>query len=186
MSATAPAKTVLHVGCGAYHPERLHPTFRTGEWKEIRLDIDAAVGPDIVASITDLGVVPDASVDAVWSAHNLEHLFSHEVPVALKEFWRVLRPGGFVLITLPDLQQVAAHVAQGRLEETLYQSAAGPIAAIDVFFGHRPPIAKGNHYMAHKTGFTAQTLAQKLADAGFSNVQVHPDAAFALWAVGSK
>ena len=47
----APQKQVLHVGCGAYHPEKLHKSF--AGWKEIRLDIDPAVAPDIVASLTD-------------------------------------------------------------------------------------------------------------------------------------
>ena len=44
-----------------------------------------------------------ASVDAVFSSHNIEHLYPHEVPLALKEFMRVLKPDGFVLMTCPDL-----------------------------------------------------------------------------------
>ncbi len=111
-------RTVLHVGCGVPDPRKLPPEyFVPGAWQEIRLDIDPGVAPDILASITDMHAVGSASVDAVWSAHNVEHLYAHEVPVALAEFRRVLSPGGFALITLPDLQRVAELVAQDRITE---------------------------------------------------------------------
>jgi len=176
-----PTKTLLHVGCGPAGPEQVHSHFPAKEWKEIRLDVDPNVRPDIVASITDMNAVAPESVDAVWSSHNLEHLYSHEVPSALREFRRVLRPGGFALITLPDIEEVAQHIAEGRLEETLYISPAGPISAIDVVFGHRESIASGNEYMAHKTGFTAASLAEKLRAAGFQEVDVRRRD-LALWA----
>ncbi len=122
------ARTVLHVGCGAADPAKLPPAYFPADsgWRELRLDIDPEVQPDIVASLTDMAAVPDASVDAVWSAHNLEHLWAHEVPVAMAEFLRVLRPGGFALVTMPDLQQVAERVAAGQLEEAAYVSPMGP------------------------------------------------------------
>ena len=186
MSSDAAAKTVLHVGCGPNVAHRLHPTFHTAQWHELRLDIDPEHQPDIVADIMDMSVVGSGSVDAIWSSHNLEHLYSHEVPVALNEFYRVLKPGGLALITLPDLQTVAAYIAQGRLEDVLYESPAGPILAIDVVYGHRASVARGNQFMAHKTGFTAQSLGQKLLDVGFAKVEVKQDDAFALWALAIK
>lgn len=179
--APAAARTVLHVGCGMAGPGKLPPAFfAEGAWRELRLDIDPGVAPDIVASITDMAVA-DGSVDAVWSAHNLEHLFAHEVPVALAEFRRVLRPGGFALVTVPDLQRAAELVAQDRLDEAAYVSPAGPIAPLDMLFGHGAAIAAGNHFMAHRTGFTARTLEAALIGAGFPIVRVVRDAHFALW-----
>lgn len=181
--AAVQTRQVLHVGCGAADPAKLPAAFfPQGLWSELRLDIDPQVGPDIVASITDMSVVASGSVDAVWSAHNLEHLRAHEVPLALAEFRRVLRPMGFALVTMPDLQQVAALVAEGNLEGTAYISALGPIAALDMLYGFRPSVAGGNDFMGHKTGFTAGTLAQHLTAAGFAQVQVQRDGAFALWA----
>ncbi len=181
--AAVQTRQVLHVGCGAADPSKLPAAFfPQGLWSELRLDIDPQVGPDIVASITDMSVVASGSVDAVWSAHNLEHLRAHEVPLALAEFRRVLRPMGFALVTMPDLQQVAALVAEGNLEGTAYISALGPIAALDMLYGFRPSVAGGNDFMGHKTGFTAGTLAQHLMAAGFAQVQVQRDGAFALWA----
>src|SRR4051794_37222029 len=71
-------KRVLHVGCGPFSAEKLHSVFRGPNWREIRVDIDPAVKPDIQASITDMRKdVTDASIDAIWSSHNIEHLYDH-------------------------------------------------------------------------------------------------------------
>lgn len=176
---------VLHVGCGSVEAGKLPDQFFTpGEWRELRYDIDPNVAPDIIGSITDMGGVPTASVDAVWSSHNVEHLYPHEVPVALAEFRRVLKPGAFALITLPDLQQVAELVAAGKLEEPAYMSDAGPIAPIDIIFGWRLPMAMGNLYMAHRTGFVQNSLKKAMDDAGFVGTNVIRDGKFALWAKG--
>ncbi len=182
---TTAAKLILHVGCGPYDPEALPRPFRTPEWREVRLDLNPAVQPDIVGSITDLSAVPDESMDAVYSSHNLEHVYAHEVPIALGEFYRVLKPGGRVLISVPDIQEVAEHVAKGNLEEPLYESPAGPISAIDILYGLRTAIAGGNHFMAHRTAFTSESLSQKLKQAGFSKVDIQKGN-LNIWAVGYK
>lgn len=180
-------RTVLHVGCGVADPSKIPAAFfPAGEWAELRLDIDPGVAPDIIASIIDMADVPTGSVHGIWSAHNLEHLAAHDVPLALAEFHRVLAPGGFALVTMPDLQQVAALVAEGKLEDTAYMSAMGPISALDMLYGHRASIAAGNHFMGHRTGFVATTLAHHLEAAGFHNVKVQRDGHFALWASGVK
>lgn len=179
-------KTVLHVGCGPYNPKKLHATFQSEEWQEVRLDINEAVKPDIIASLTDMSAVKNESVDAVWSSHNVEHLYPHEVSIALREFWRVLKADGFALITLPDLQPVAELIVQDKLEEPAYQSPAGPIAPLDILYGHRASIARGNHFMAHKTGFTAKSLGNALVKAGFAQVRLKRGNNFDLWAIAHK
>ena len=152
----------------------------------MRVDINPNVKPDIVASMLAMPMIPAASVDAVWSSHNIEHLYAHEVPVALAEFARVLRPGGVVLLTMPDLQRVAELIVQDKLDEPAYVSPAGPIAPLDILYGHRPQIAMGNVFMAHRTGFTARTLTQVLVNAGLERVKVERGKSFDLWAVGYK
>ena len=175
--------TVLNVGAGPRVSGKLHVGFASGHWREIRLDIDPAVDPDIVSSATDLSQFGDASLDAIWSSHNIEHLYAHEVPVALAEFVRVLRPDGFALITCPDLAQVAKALLDQGGEFTAYQSPAGPIAPIDMIFGHRKSIAAGNSFMAHRTGFTPELIASALLDAGFAEVRVISGRFYDLWAL---
>lgn len=148
-------------------PGRLPKIFQTPQWREVRLDVDPNVRPDIVASITAMPMVVSRTYDAVWSSHNLEHLHAHEVPLALAEFARVLKPDGFLFLTLPDLQRVAEMIAADKLDHIAYQSPAGPIAPIDMIYGHRASLAQGNLHMAHKTGFSAKTLKLALSRAGF-------------------
>jgi len=179
-------RKVLHVGCGDYHPLRVHPIFRFGDWQEIRFDIDPNVKPDLIGTMTDMSSVEDGGFDAIFSSHNVEHLYPHEVPVALSEFRRVLKPGGFALITLPDIQAVAQLVAADRLEDTAYISPAGPICPIDMMYGLRSSMAAGNLYMAHRTAFTAKTLGQHLLNAGYSEVSVRHGEGYDLWALAVK
>ena len=177
----------LHVGCGPMSKAQTTRGFNTPDWGETRFDIDPAAKPDIVGTMTDMSAVASGSVEAIFSSHNIEHLYPHEVPVALAEFRRVLTPDGFAVITCPDIQQVCFMVVEGRLNETVYQSDLGPIAPIDILYGHRAAMAAGNLYMAHRTAFTLQTLNDTLWDAGFGQVFVsrrrtHLD----LWAVAAK
>jgi len=177
-------KIVLNSGCGFHNPERLPAIFRNKLWQEVRVDIDPLVKPDVVTSTTDLSHFEMHSVDAVYSSHNLEHLYIHDVQAALKEFVRVLKPQGFVLITLPDLQTIAQKVVEGELDTTAYTSKMGPITAFDMLYGHKKAVQEGNSYMAHNSGFTAKSLGQLLLAMGFQEVRVKRGSNYDLWAVG--
>ncbi|HEY3696643.1 class I SAM-dependent methyltransferase [Phenylobacterium sp.] len=179
--------TLLHVGCGPKRKAQTTRGFQGEEWREIRFDIDPAAQPDILGTMTDLSAVADASVDALFSSHNIEHLYPFEAPVALAEFARVLTPEGFVIVTCPDLQSVAALVAEDKLLEPAYESPAGPISPLDILYGHRPLMARGNLHMAHRCGFTLKVLLSAMQAAGLKEVagMARPKF-FDLWAVGSK
>jgi SAM-dependent methyltransferase len=172
---------VLHAGCG-----NGKLPLRFEGWGQVRLDIDPDTTPDIVASMASMPAVASGSVDAVYSSHALEHLHAHEVLPALGEFWRVLRSGGFVLLNVPDLQAAALYIMEDRLDERipLQVGIKGP-SAHDLCYGHGPSIASGNPYMAHHTGFTARSLGEHLAKAGFSNVEV-TRTGLDLWAEARK
>jgi SAM-dependent methyltransferase len=179
-------KTLLHVGCGPLDKSALKG-FDSDDWEEIRFDIDPSVYPDIEGTLTDMHAVDTGSIDAIYSSHNIEHVFPHEVHTVLLEFHRVLRRDGMVVLTCPDLVSVSQAVVNDKLMDTLYESPAGPIAPIDILYGHRDAIAKGKLYMAHKTGFTYSTLYDAFFKAGFKfNVGSARPKDFDLWIVSFK
>ena len=141
---------VLYVGCGGDMEMSWLPQLS----EVTRLDIDPAVAPDIVADMCKMGDIGE--YDMVYSCHSLEHLYPHDVAKALGEFYRVLSPTGYAVILVPDLQDVRA------TDEVLFESAAGPIAGLDLIYGHRASIAECP-FMAHRTGFMESTLREALA-----------------------
>jgi predicted SAM-dependent methyltransferase len=179
-------RRLLHIGCGPKTQANTHPAFHDPkQWAETRLDIDPNARPDIVASMTDMSMVESEQFDAIFSSHNLEHLYPHDVPTALAEFKRVLKPTGFALIIVPDLQRVGELVAADKLEDPAYTSPSGPICPVDMLYGFRKSLAAGNLFMAHKMGFTRKTLAQHLLRAGFAAVRAQRDG-FDLFALGYR
>lgn len=161
-----PTKVVLHVGCGGSHVSE--EDFPLGEWDEIRVDADPEMEPDVVCDFRDLSGFEDEAFDAVYCSHALEHLHFFEVAPTLQGFNRVLCHGGKLLVTVPDLQGACEAVAEGRLEEMLYESPSGPIAALDVIFGWRPVTYKFGELWLHRCGFTRDTLGGFLGGAGFA------------------
>ena len=159
-------KTLLHVGCGNSNMSKLNG-FNDSEWHEIRLDIDEQVNPDIVGTLTEMSPVKTGSVDAVYSAYNIDHIYAHEVPIAFKEFHRVLNDDGIVVLRCPDIQTICEVIAQDKLLEPLYESPIGPIYPIDILFGNRQQISDGKLFMAKKVGFTYSVLNQTFREAGF-------------------
>jgi predicted SAM-dependent methyltransferase len=180
-------KTFLHVGCGPKHKDQTTRGFNTEHWVEKRLDIDESVRPDFVGTMTDMSAVETGVMDAIFSSHNIEHLYPHDVPLAFAEFIRVLKDDGFFVVTCPDLVSVCALVAQDKLTEPAYHSPAGPIAPLDILYGHRAAMMRGNLYMAHRCGFTEKVLVATLQATGFKAVASRTRAQhFDLWALASK
>lgn len=83
----------LDVGCGPYR----------AAGHMIGIDADrrnqCSDGASIVGDGTKLGMFSDDSLDFVFSSHFLEHVVDTEA--ALKEWWRVIRPGGALVLYLP-------------------------------------------------------------------------------------
>jgi predicted SAM-dependent methyltransferase len=95
---TSGMKQLLHVGCGPKRKNRTTAAFNAPEWNEIRLDIDASVQPDVIGTMTDMASVATRSVDAIYSSHNIEHLYPHTVAT-------MARPAQFDLWTVASKSQ---------------------------------------------------------------------------------
>lgn len=164
---------LLHPGCGG---ESL--PFWLKDTVETRLDIDPQWNPHILASILDMGDI--GSYDYIYTSHTLEHVYPHEVPIALGEFRRVLRDGGAAMIFVPDLEGILPN------NDVLYESHGGTVCGLDLFYGHSRLIQDVSVYMAHHTGFVKETLAEALIGAGFRNVTVKRVGDHNLMGVGIK
>ncbi|HAA29480.1 MAG TPA: hypothetical protein DCE56_19530 [Cyanobacteria bacterium UBA8553] len=82
----------LHVGCGDVN----HPNF---------INIDGLPAPHIhyIRAIDDLSPFTDGSVNLIYACHCLEHFpYYSEVPKVLAEWYRVLKDGGTLRLSVPD------------------------------------------------------------------------------------
>lgn len=162
---------MLHAGCGG---DSLPAWF--GPHTETRLDIDPACNPHVVADLRKLGDIGPFGM--VYCSHAIEHLCALDVGVALKEFFRVLAPGGVVMLIVPDLSDVRP------TDDPVYENNGRPITGLDMYYGHQAMVRE-NPYMRHLTGFVPATLANALVAAGFEDVTTRVDC-FNLYGIGKK
>ena len=89
-----PGLTILNIGSLSMDLKALHPGI-------INLDISYYSNVDVVG---DAHCLPfkDASVDMVLFKNVIEHIRNPDA--AMREIWRVLKPGGYLYIKLPFLQ----------------------------------------------------------------------------------
>lgn len=174
---------MLNAGSGPRSHRKINRVFDAACWREVRMDIDPAVAPDVVGSMTTMRThFKPNSFDAIWSSHSLEHLYNHDIPVALDGFHHILKPDGFALITCPDLEIAMSLFLHHGPDHEVYRSEAGPITPLDMIFGHSASIERGAVYMAHRSGLTVDRLGRLLLTAGFDEVITRCHG-FDLWAL---
>lgn len=143
----------LHLGCGAIS----EPGFT---------NIDAMGFAHVhhLGPIHPLPAFKGNSVDLIYVSHCLEHLEIVEVPKALAEWFRVLKPGGLLRIAVPDFDAIMR----------MYECSGGSIPAIQyVLLG-------GQDYLFnfHKSVFNESHLRGLLAAAGFAGICKWEDSTF--------
>ena len=180
-------KQLLHVGPGYSTKKDIIKFFNNKDWHETRVDINRDVNPDILGGMQDLSNVQNNYYDAIYSSHSIEHVYQYEVNGVLKEFYKVLNDDGVAVITCPELKSVCKLILEDKILDTAYVSEAGPITPIDILYGHRDSIKKGNEFMAHKNGFTLKTLTKECHLAGFKCVAgIERPGYFDIWVVAQK
>ncbi len=168
-AATIPC--VLQLGGEQAASSEMVPIFQREQWRHLRYDCDPTTQPDILGEFNDLRAVPTGAMDAVLLNHTLERLFAHDAARALAEARRVLKPAGFVVVICADLQAACAKIAANETTQPLWQSNSS-LTPIDLIFGHQAAIAAGHTQLAHRCGFTRDSLAAALTAANFGRVGV--------------
>jgi predicted SAM-dependent methyltransferase len=147
---------ILDVGCG------------NAKKGTIGIDIDREVGPDVVADAIALPFKGE-TFDKVISVQCLEHLWRpssrpmEAVMSALNEFYRVLRKGGCLDLTVPNFAGISTLLKWIMLRGEGMDSANGP----EGYF------LLGSHLNAHQVhhvAFTQRNLRHALEQAGFVDI----------------
>jgi predicted SAM-dependent methyltransferase len=124
------------------------------------LNIQQRPDVDVVCDCTNLGQFADETVAEIYGSHVLEHLsYMGELEAALKEFYRVLVPGGIVRISVPDFELLCRMFLHPALdtEKRFY--------IMRMVFGGQVDEAD-----FHKVGLTWEFLSTYLDAAGFSEI----------------
>lgn len=140
-------------------------------WHGIGRHNSPLVATDVVDDAEHLHSFADASLDFVVANHVLEHT---EDPLGtLQNFLRVLRPGGVLLLTLPDARYTF-DVARPRttLEHILHDHEAGPDSSRREHYEECARIVDG---------LSAQALERRVAELEAAHERIH----FHVWELES-
>lgn len=141
---TNPVK--LHLGC--WH--RRLPGY-TG------VDCREDAGADVVADVRDLGQWDNGEVAEIYACHVLEHIPRPEVLPMLREWRRVLQPGGILRISVPSFTMLS----------DLYRRGVPLCRLIGALCG-RQDYPENTHYSVYDYHYLAWLLTQ----AGFHSIDL--------------
>lgn len=105
---------------------------------------------------THLHEIVDGSIDIVEHHHLIEHLAMADLHSALVEWARVLKPGGLLIVSAPDLEVVLRRWLQMTEGERWDYG-------IKMIYG-----SQEHEGMFHKNGFTARRLADVVRSSGLT------------------
>jgi SAM-dependent methyltransferase len=124
---------------------------------------------------TTLPMFADESFEGIYLGQCAEHWNrQHETVNILSLCHRLLKPGGILRITTPDLDKLLDAYRLGRMhefatEQPAYYAKADPADQLCyVLFGATGPSCTTEQYEGHFHCFTRGTMATALTEAGFS------------------
>lgn len=122
----------------------------------INVDCRPEVNPDIVDDAFTLESFEENSVDLIYSSHMLEHKNREDGFVALKRYNAVLKVGGELYLSVPDLQKVFEHYIFFK-----------DLRKLQCFLYGSQNYSEDHHL----NGWDFKTLSQDLHKAGFYSVE---------------
>jgi SAM-dependent methyltransferase len=175
----------VHYGCGAAAPREwenfdVSPTLRiqrTPVLGWIMRNFQREVFPREVryGDITKGLPVPDDSCDGIYCSHVLEHLALDDFRKALRNTYRILKPGGLFRCVLPDLEWAGRRYVRamdnGETDASLHLMSATLLGLTERPKGLKGLVVSfwGNSH--HLWMWDRLSLAEELRKAGFSSVR---------------
>ena len=123
--------------------------------------------PDVACDLKSLPFDAD-SADEILSVHVIEHFWRWEVRDVLKEWIRVLKPGGKLILECPNFQSACEEFLKN--PDHLGDFKDGQ-RTMWVFYGDpqwKDPL------MVHRWGYTPNTLATLMSECGLENLVREP------------
>lgn len=114
-------------------------------------------GVDIVSDIRNLTGFEDESCEVVYGAHVLEHVPQKAVVTVLNDIYRILKPGGHFLCSVPDLETLS----QLMVREDL--TPKDKFHVMRMLYG-----GQTDEYDYHYVGFTFEFLIEYMKSTKFS------------------
>jgi SAM-dependent methyltransferase len=137
----------------------LHPEHRPALWSRLGVEVHRANLEEEPLSFLE------GSFEAVVFSEVLEHLTHSPVPV-LEEIYRVLAPGGMLVLSTPNARSLRERLLLG-LRLLFWQSLESPAE-----FRHRMELRGDARYTVHHHLYTAGELRWLVRQAGFSAARV--------------
>ncbi len=151
----------LNLGCG----DKILPGYVNVDVVEAR----AGMKPDVICDLHDLAPFSDASADEILSVHVVEHFWRWEIRDVLREWVRVLKPGGRMIVECPNIASACRTFLENP-EQYSREDQAGQ-RTMWVFYGDpkwKDPL------MIHRWGYTPESLKELLAEVGLADVRQEP------------
>jgi SAM-dependent methyltransferase len=149
----------LNVGCGKRVMEG---------WTncDIALNPEAPRAPEILCHAGEIPL-PDGSVDVLMAIHVFEHFYRWECEAVLLEWFRLLKPGGRLILELPNLVKCCENYLSGRVKGG---KDPDQLARWGIYGDPRT----GDKYMVHPWGYSPDELISLLMACGFKEAAEHP------------
>ena len=127
------------------------------------------MAPDVICDVRRLEVFSDDYADEVMSIHVIEHFWRWEVVDILKEWVRVLKPGGKLILECPNLITACEEL----LKDPNRLSGPGPEGQKTMWCLYGDPIHQ-DPLMCHRWLYTPVSLGQVMAEAGLTELKREP------------
>jgi glycosyltransferase involved in cell wall biosynthesis len=132
----------------------------------VNVDIVKNENVDEVFQLYDIPY-QDNSISSINCEHALEHVSFERVRQAIKEWMRVLKPGGELLLYLPDLEECARKYLTADNSRTVNYIPEKEWFRATIFGIQRNENGSDTEHQFHLSGFSKEEIKQLLESEGF-------------------